>query len=115
MQKSELLGCPCCDADADYDELHTVSEGSDCFFCEHHSYIVRCKGCGLTLTSRTSKEDAIEKWNTRKPMQKIVERLEKEVERVAEEVWTDYEERTIVGSTLYEAIDIVKEVGGVNE
>ena len=48
----------------------------------------------------------IEKWNTRKPMQEIVERLEKKINPLHNVNWN---------SAIEDAIEIVKEVGGMNE
>lgn len=71
---------------------------------------IKCKKCGLTLPrvySRVSK--AIEVWNTRKPIEQIVERLE---EKAKEPMYQHDGEDYFVG--VESAIDIVKG-GGVDE
>lgn len=40
---------------------------------------VQCYDCHFGLAPSKTKEEAIEKWNTRKPMQKIVKSLEKKI------------------------------------
>lgn len=40
------------------------------------SYEVRCYNCNFGLRPERLKDKAVEAWNTRKPMQNIVERLE---------------------------------------
>ena len=82
-------------------------------------YVHDYKGPDCTLKEFSFKaddEEKIKQWNTRKPMQNIVERLE----RLEEEKGTV----VIDGKVMYQedyfididkAIDIVKEEGGMNE
>ena len=39
-------------------------------------YAVMCDDCGLISGGNPTKEEAVRAWNTRKPMERIVERLE---------------------------------------
>lgn len=105
MSETKLLPCPFCGGEAE------VETGS-VFMWEH---IIVCKNCGASskmmngIAPSQAREKAINAWNTRKPVERLLERLEEEIKEVANESWTDYEERVIVGSTLYGAIDIIKE------
>ena len=61
---SKLKRCPCCNKEVEIakDELFGL-------------YAIECKNCRILMYDRC-KEDLIKKWNTRKPMEIIVERLE---------------------------------------
>ena len=63
----KLLICPCCKAKAYTDRI-----GNPLF-------TIRCTNikCGLKVSKPTLKE-AVDAWNTRKPMDSIIELLEKE-------------------------------------
>lgn len=123
---SKLVRCPFCNSEAEYDELHKVFEGSDCTFDERSFYTVRCKGCGLTLTSRVSKADAILKWNRRRPLHEIILKLtDKAIQSRGDSIVTQFSGAKygkIIDEFGYgkylayeDAIEIVKEVGGFNE
>lgn len=60
----KLKPCPFCGGEADT-EWH------------HGYYGVRCESCYAEVTA-DGMNDTIEAWNTRKPMDRIVEQLEKE-------------------------------------
>ena len=117
---SELKRCPFCGGEA---ELITT----------YDTEMVRCKKCfGKTQTFTGDYYDegqmcgmyAIPAWNTRIPMQNIVERLEECYERYED---LEYYEHLENGHSLdfeychgkkdgvNEAIEIVKEEGGMNE
>ena len=108
MNEVELKSCPFCGGKAElltYDWGYSVRE-----------YWVYC-GCGCELKKKHSKEEAIEDWNTRKPMEQIVEYLkeqcERENERFKDTVGTEIGERHFGWlSGLDEALHKVKEVGG---
>ena len=61
----KLLPCPFCGGEA-----YKYRSGFQFSLCE-----IICKDCGCR-TERMAVEDAIAAWNTRKPMERIVERLE---------------------------------------
>lgn len=110
---SKLKRCPFCGGEAEFYRTPIKTNGCWC-----DSVVVRCKVC----EARTNRilydakkhsndeeyEEAAEAWNTRKPMQNIVERLEKELEMTE---WIEFEERI----TYRRSIQIVKEEGGMNE
>ena len=97
---SELKRCPFCGGEARLQKIN-----------KHGAYYVICKTCGCRtpkyqhrFTSKEERqEDAIEAWNTRKPMERIVERLEK----IKENAWDEEYQ------TMCDAIEIVKEEGGL--
>lgn len=84
---------------------------------------VQCYDCHFGLAPSKTKEEAIKKWNTRKPMQEIVERLEESETSKRERASEELDEFCLEMYHLYEseadgigeAIEIVKEVGGMNE
>lgn len=109
---NSLLNCPFCGGEA---ELITT----------YDTEMVRCKKCfGKTQTFTGDYYDegqmcgmyAIPAWNTRIPMQNIVERLEEEKEEKLREYkefldGEDYRQSLL----LDKAIEIVKEEGGLHE
>lgn len=75
MSEIKLLPCPFCGGEA---ILETDKIGN-----EQKLYYVSCKDDCITQYGYSStKEYAIEKWNTRKPIERIVERLEEEKQRL---------------------------------
>ena len=108
MSEIKILHCPICNAE------------SIVFKNRFGRYNVGCTKCDLLQTSVNYKteEEAIERWNTRKPMQEIVERLE---EVGKEEIKIN--RARCNGKTLafgfmlgvQQAINVIKEVGGMNE
>jgi len=119
MSEIKLLPCPFCGGEAEMN--YSVFSK-----CEAYA---RCKCCGARTMefSSASLQDArlkaIQSWNTRKPMQEIVERLEEDCKihrKDKEEAYlTDdfklYQSYSDVNDGLESAIRIVKEVGGMNE
>lgn len=90
-----------------------------CPFCEHEAemlnyseneWLVHCPACdGMVERWRKTDKEAIEQWNTRKPMDRIVTQLE---------AYSDADEAEQLGTVpivgLADAIKIVK-AGGKNE
>ena len=105
-----LLSCPFCGGEAKIN----IFLGN---------YCVTCTECmGAIFPSRgMKKEEAIKAWNTRKPMETIVERLEEEIkkcDRNYREYMCDFyvEGMAAARSTKYgmnKAIEIIKEEGGM--
>ena len=97
----EHKNCPCCDSE-------DISVGSKCVSIGEDIYI-RCNTCGLKmqLCKEYGWKELLKRWNTRKPMQNIVERLE-ELAHDNPMVTDNYILRR-------EAIGIVKEEGDLNE
>lgn len=99
MSEVKLKPCPFCGGEAKistYDWGYSVKE-----------YWIYCHSCDCASGSYHSKEEAIETWNRRKPMDDIVERLEECEEYEAEA-------HNYNASTAFnKAIEIVK--GGVED
>lgn len=103
-----------------------MSELKRCPFCGERAMIttylgttevdIECCDCSCKITG-CNKEDAIKAWNTRKPMQNIVERLEEEKALASKEKCRCVSERNMLQYDMakgYEngmckAIKIVKE------
>ena len=110
MSEIKLLPCPFCGGEAEFYRATIKSNGGWC-----DSVVVRCKEC----EARTNRvlynkqkhgedgeyKEASEVWNTRKPMERIVERLEDLRAKPTETVY----DTILVGSV----IEIVKEEGGI--
>ena len=99
MSENKLLPCPFCGGEVEMDstQVDAISE----------YYGFHCKSCDMATSYDypNDMEEAIEHWNTRKPMERIVERLEEEKGRFngeSAEFWT-----------YRRAIEIVKEEGGI--
>ena len=99
MSETKLKPCPFCGGEAKiatHDWGYSVKD-----------YLVYCS-CGCELKKFMSKEDAINDWNTRKPMDNIVAELEKEREK------SIYDSDSVIDvkSAYSKAIDIVKKGRG---
>ena len=97
---SELKRCPFC--------------GGEASLCNY--YFVQCKKCGISTLTFITKEEAIKAWNTRKPMQNIVERLEHFNEETFYRANGRSNGKTLAygySQGIRKAIEIVKEEGGV--
>lgn len=111
MSEIKLLPCPFCGGEA-------ILSKNALFTC---SSFVKCKKCGARTMEHTSesmanaKLNAVNSWNTRKPMQEIVERLEEEQKNNIDWITIEslYYDGKVAG--LEDAIEICKEVGGMNE
>jgi Lar family restriction alleviation protein len=118
MNEKKLKNCPFCGGEAITHSRCSYEEtgGETMFFA-------RCKHCGVEGPWSYSKENAINAWNTRVPMQKIVERLEEDSKhwwKMKQEALKLNEGDLVNRYDAFEiasnnAIDIVKEEGGLNE
>ena len=89
---SELKRCPFCGGEAKLvgDKYHWVL----------------CDGCQGGSHAFETVEEAINAWNTRKPLDRIVECLEHKIHKLHNVNWN---------AAIEEAIEIVKQEGGLNE
>lgn len=108
MSEIKLKRCPFCGGEAILESDKTGKE--------QKLYYVSCKDDCITQYGYSpTKEYAIEKWNTRKPMQEIVERLEEDKnKRYVSGITNNPYEFGCCHAMDY-AIEIVKEVGGMND
>lgn len=104
MSETKLKPCPFCGGEAEAKK----EIGGSC-------WKVKCKQCSCEVGRYWfhNKNHAIIAWNTRKPMDNIVEQLEEELEN-ANIMWDNGEFYRGVANGVGYAIDTVKR-GGVNE
>lgn len=112
---SELKRCPFCGGEAKIDKTIANTVSVECTVCHASSRIILC-------TEGDIEQKAIKAWNTRKPMQNIVERLEEELEltdkekrRCVHENHLQFDEAKGYARGIDNAIEIVREEGGLNE
>ena len=109
---SELKRCPFCGGEAKIDKTIANTVSVECTVCHASSRMILC-------TEGDIEQKAIEAWNTRKPLERIVERLEyeyHEIDKCKKESYEDGEwERFDMFANLKNgigrAIVIVKEEG----
>lgn len=107
MREIKLLPCPFCGGEAHIEEHKFWDEKAKGFTVQ--TYGVVCDNCcSMSWQHHRHKEKAIEQWNTRKPMERIVERLE---EKQDEPIYQHQYDNYFIGIT--DAIEIVKEEGGI--
>ena len=117
MSEIKLLRCPFCGGEAE------LLKGQ----CEIDNYVM-CLECRSKTKLYNTKASAIKAWNTRKPMQNIVERLEEEhmaLFSAKQEIsFAMYRDKSIAEKarvlqekqlSIHQAIEIVKEEGGLND
>ena len=100
-----LLSCPFCGGEA---EILEHDNGWAIWHC------IMCKNCKASQEWRKgyTKEEAIKAWNTRKPMERIMERLKEEpyINKGGELFLNGYNEDCL---PLRKVFEIVKEEGGI--
>ena len=104
MSEIKLLPCPFCGGEARMQD-EPIEKGE-------FLYSVLCENdCVTQGIYHNTAESAIKAWNTRKPMERIVERLE-EASLVLEVDYDfdEYDDEPVEVVFLNEAIEIVKEV-----
>lgn len=104
MSEIKLKRCPFCN-----EELEVVGKG--------HYFAHKINGCILQhLCFETDDEEAVNRWNTRKPMQEIVAMLEEEMRNAMKNYKDDSESYDLgVYQAFKDAAKMVKKVGGMNE
>ena len=105
MSEIKLLRCPFCGGEAG------LLKGQ----CEIDNYVM-CLECRSKTKLYNTKASAIKAWNTRKPLQNIVERLEEQAEE-CRKYWQEFDDEDSFGAmnAYCNAVKIVKEEGGMNE
>ena len=108
MSEIKLLPCPFCGG-------NNVGVWHNQFF--ESGFEVHCYDCHFGLMPVGTEEEAIEQWNTRKPMERIVERLEEAMFSTLptfdEDGYCNDDSWEVVDFDT--AIEIVKEEGGIHE
>lgn len=113
MSDERLKECPFCGGEGNV-SLNTC-----------YGFVPWCSNEDCILNENTkgfsTEEEATKRWNTRKPMERIAERLQKELEladkekeRLAQENILQFDSAKGYATGIYNAIEIVKG-GGVNE
>ena len=106
---NSLLNCPFCGGEAKIDKTITNTVSVECTVCHASSRIILC-------TEGDIEQKAIKAWNTRKPMERIVERLgNKHNESTIN--YHNLKDASCLGErhAYRNAIEIVKEEGGLHE
>ena len=105
---SELKRCPFCGGEAEL--KYSVLVG----FEAKNLYFVRCMECHVKPFESFSKEEVIKAWNNRKPLERIVERLEEQAEE-CRKYWQEFDDEDSFGgmNAYCDAVKIVKEEGGL--
>ena len=99
MSDERIKPCPFCGGEAE--------------MMGYKRYWVACMECGAERAgAHETKAEAIKTWNTRKPMERIVERLEERYNDIPIQYETSYEEG--LGDGIDYAISLLKG-GGVDE
>ena len=108
---NSLLNCPFCGGEL---EVH----------CTSRYYMHKLNGCILQHSCfETDDVESIEKWNNRKPLERIIERLEEEralLKKEREEA-IEYDDEQIIFATNNQirafdySLRIIKEEGGMND
>ena len=109
MSEIKLLKCPFCGGEAKIDKTITNTVSVECTVCHASSRIILC-------TEGDIEQKAIKVWNTRKPMENIVERLgNKHNESTIN--YHNLKDASCLGErhAYRNAIEIVKEEGGLYE
>ena len=102
MSETKLLPCPFCGGEAIL--RHNGWTDKDC---------VVCCVCGCRQEDSNTEDEAAKKWNTRKQIERIADRLKEEIE-----VLEDFKEFNILHGEYRgckKAIKIVKEEGMIND
>lgn len=96
-----LKSCPFCGGEA----IKSAFSWGNIF----DEFTIDCTVCGARTTVLKS-EDAIEKWNNRKPLERVIERLEEYADDLKEE-WDKYDNEDDFGGycAVSRAIEIIKE------
>lgn len=98
---SEIKRCPFCGGEATLTNKLSKDEYGQ------RLWNVCCFGCANRTSSYWDKEIAIEAWNTRKPLERVIERLEKEKSNLT--TWAEDEAYKLA---INKAIEIIKEEVG---
>lgn len=109
---SELKRCPFCGGEAKICDGY-IEE----FLKTEYMKYVQCNYCKASTKLYFTEKEAIKAWNTRKPMERILERLETELELSDKEKrradMFQFDRAVGYSHGISNAIDFIKEEGGV--
>ena len=112
---SELKKCPFCGGEAYLETIPNLASNEYVVCCENKECLGFYIGYGDVGLYGT-KDGAIKAWNTRKPVERILERLEEELrladeekERYARENQLQFDSAKGYSTGIYNAIEIIKE------
>ena len=105
---SEIKRCPFCGIPLKL--VGSKRRGNQHYLHEYNNNCI-LNGFGFTAT-----DENIQHWNNRKPMERIVERLEEQAEE-CRKYWQEFDDEDSFGAmnAYCNAVKIVKEEGGMNE
>ena len=87
---SEIKRCPFCGGEATLTNKLSKDEYGQ------RLWNVCCFGCANRTSSYWDKEIAIEAWNTRKPLERVIERLEEQAEE-CKKYWDEFDDEDAFG------------------
>ena len=101
---SEIKRCPFCGGEATLTNKLSKDEYGQ------RLWNVCCFGCANRTSSYWDKEIAIEAWNTRKPLERVIERLE-EQEEECKKYWDEFDDEDAFGgmNAYMNSIAIIKQ------
>lgn len=105
MNNIKLLPCPFCGGEVEY---HPLSHHMNNFWNKNTIY---CPSCDFMMEGNSTIH-LVKRWNTRKPMERIVERFENK--KKCADIKGGYQGDAEY-SAFIDAIQIVKEEGSINE
>ena len=112
MSEIKLLPCPFCGGEAYTYTATSVTNGE-----KTKVWQVHCKDCRLNYPLNIkclTEEEAIKQWNTRKPMERIIERIENARQKYQRLVREQGEKEDEAINILFRGMmNIVKEEGGI--
>ena len=103
---SELKCCPFCGGEA---RLYGNSKLIGTKLKHYQVAVCTNDDCGCRTSPCETVEDAIYKWNRRKPMANIVENIEKHLEEDSHNEYSSYYRGNYQMISVYDAIDTVKQ------
>lgn len=109
-----LLRCPFCGGEAQLQQIPSATWDKFVVTCKSSKCCAFYIGyCDEGLYDTRTK--AVEAWNTRKPMERIVERLEEQAEE-CRKYWQEFDDEDSFGgmNAYCDAVKIVKEEGGID-
>ena len=101
---SEIKRCPFCGGEATLTNKLSKDEYGQ------RLWNVCCFGCANRTSSYWDKEIAIEAWNTRKPLERVIERLEEQAEE-CKKYWDEFDDEDAFGgmNAYMNSIAIIKQ------